>query len=894
MSTALRQLPPRNTLARAPTSSVTRGDGHLTPAESQWHFWRQAECRTAGFPAADALPFGDPALSEAATNCLRATEASTQAWDSLRTTAKSRIRELLVTQRTCGDGTPEFMRIGREILQWRKAVKHIDRRRNDTELSACFPMDICTAAVAAELQRERASADFHQAWILAAEKAQRHAARLAADPLLREAVTWQNRPALHASLNLVAQSGGTRDDATGRRANLLLASYAQRYMMKNDTIGFFGPVGWSSFQEGISSLQFNAGETLLAKRSVYFEDWAMRALADRLSADVALRPWQVPRRVPHLRLEGSRLWVAGRPVEASAEECALLGLCDGRRTSRQIATLLLAHPLLNFEFEKEVLDLLERLSDRRRIDLRFEVRVGDRHPELHLRHQLERIDQRDLREAALSSLQVLEQARGEVARAAGDVQRLNAALAEFDAHFESVCFTSATRNAGVTYGARKPLYEDCVRNMQLAVGTQLRRSLQTPLSLVLQGARWFCHRLGRIVEARLGEVHDSLADANAKAVDLDVFWLHAQDVFFGSITPEIDSLVAEHGRHWATLLIANEPDARRIEWSSEVLRKRVASIFEAPDCGWASGCHQSPDVMVSARSPDDCDASFVLGEVHAGINTLLNHSAQAQHPNPDALMAALQADLQQGRFIPVLSREETRQPIRVQVVTQPGHDTELCFSSDARPLSADHAMVISDLVVERHEGRLVARHRRGGSHRLLVDVFGELLSGLAATRFSLLPNIAHSPRVTIDRLVVQREAWRFPLGDLPFLDARDDVNAYLDVHRWRQLHGLPRLIFVKLPWEAKPFYIDLDSPIYAMMLCRQLRNALRRDVPLSSEIAVTEMLPTPEFLWLTDEAGRRFTSELRIVAIHEADRRPHEDAVSPLHEAQSHSGLAPF
>jgi len=48
-------------------------------------------------------------------------------------------------------------------------------------------------------------------------------------------------------------------------------------------------------------------------------------------------------------------------------------------------------------------------------------------------------------------------------------------------------------------------------------------------------------------------------------------------------------------------------------------------------------------------------------------------------------------------------------------------------------------------------------------------------------------------------------------------------------------------------------------------MCRQLRRAAA-DHP-GRPVRFTEMLPGPDDCWLTEEHGRRYTSELRLVAV---------------------------
>ncbi|MEU5077366.1 hypothetical protein AB0G76_38310, partial [Streptomyces asoensis] len=65
--------------------------------------------------------------------------------------------------------------------------------------------------------------------------------------------------------------------------------------------------------------------------------------------------------------------------------------------------------------------------------------------------------------------------------------------------------------------------------------------------------------------------------------------------------------------------------------------------------------------------------------------------------------------------------------------------------------------------------------------------------------------------------------------------------------------------------EPRPFFVDFDSPVYVNILAKAARRLARKDP--HARLTVTEMLPTPEQTWLTDDQGRHYTSELRLVAV---------------------------
>jgi hypothetical protein len=77
-------------------------------------------------------------------------------------------------------------------------------------------------------------------------------------------------------------------------------------------------------------------------------------------------------------------------------------------------------------------------------------------------------------------------------------------------------------------------------------------------------------------------------------------------------------------------------------------------------------------------------------------------------------------------------------------------------------------------------------------------------------------------------------------------------------------HDLPRFVFVKLPVEVKPFYLDFDSPVYVEIFAKMVRRMVASH-RAKDEVTISEMLPAPGQFWLTDADGHAYTSELRMV-----------------------------
>ena len=113
--------------------------------------------------------------------------------------------------------------------------------------------------------------------------------------------------------------------------------------------------------------------------------------------------------------------------------------------------------------------------------------------------------------------------------------------------------------------------------------------------------------------------------------------------------------------------------------------------------------------------------------------------------------------------------------------------------------------------------------------------------------------------------MVSRERWQAPARTLEWAWTHDPLERFVGARRWTRAHGVPRFAFVKVPIERKPCYVDFDSPVYVDAVAKLVRQS--GECAGAGPVAVTEMLPALDQLWLTDAEGRRYTSELRLVAV---------------------------
>jgi hypothetical protein len=652
-----------------------------------------------------------------------------------------------------------------------------------------------------------------------------------------------------------------RRDSRRRKREDGVASYWQRYCVKNESIGFFGPIAWGILDDAART-RLTLGERLVSRCELFFETWAIERLAAVIERLPSMAEHLRPRRQPFVRLEPGGVRLPQRPpVPLTAQSRAVLAKCDGRLRAREIARTVVAEGV----GAGDVYAILSELRERRLIAWQLDVPVGPR-PEESIRRFLAGVEDDELRAQALALVDELGAAKDAVAEATADPPRLRAALDTLDETFTRLTSATPTRHAGRTYAGRTLVYSDCRRDVTLELGREVAGALE-PLRLLLTSARWLSHTAGQWARVVCDET-DARLRAESSTVDLATLWFACLPIMQRDGPGVVAEARAELQRRWSEIL---KPDLarRRLAYSAADLRDRVAAWFDAPSSGWSLGRYYSPDVLVAA---DDVEAiargdfEVVLGELHPSLNSVLYHCFVAQHPRPDLLWQRVEADFPSPRLAPVLPKES---PPRLTGRTHPILGRPSDFHVELFQCSIDTETtgrrLAADLVVKRRGGRLVVSPERGSSFDV-VDVFSQVLTGFLLEGVGLFGAQArHTPRVVFDRCVIARETWRLDAGELSFARERDLARRFLGARLWWRSQSLPRHVFVTSPLELKPFYVDFDSPVYVGLFTTALRRVLAEGLA-GAMIEIVEMLPTFDQLWLVDRAGNRFVSELRLVA----------------------------
>ncbi|MFW6012387.1 MAG: lantibiotic dehydratase [bacterium] len=836
----------------------------------EWSVWRSLVLRGAGVPARLVLQLSDLAVCRAC----EAFFAAESEWQASRRSSLASVSEALDALRAAGRWSDKDRR--RPLLKTlRKLSKGL--------VPAADGLDAEIRDRIGELphrleQRDRARERFEAAYEDAVRRISEQIRELSRSDRIREAMIWQNRAAAVTVLeHLGSKSRGGPRSSRARQHEELFASYLQRYCVKNDTIGFFGPVSWSRITDRETPVHQSPGESLVDQRRVYFEHWAIERVAQALEQPEH-RPFLCPTLMPYIAFDAGlvrRPFAA--PLKVDEGKSAILELADGTRTALEIATRLSENPGSCWTERGQVLAALDELCRGGILSWRLTVPL-DLHPERRLSEALERIAAPDLRREALDAVRALERDRDAVADSAGNSEALAHALEALETTFTRLTRSSPSRRAGRTYAARGLVYEYCTRSGTYEFGPQVLEKLGPPLELVLIGARWLAGDLNRRCNEALRSVYGKLRSAfGGRPVDSHSLLLQAVTKLFvqpkggPKRRPEFfERSEEEFHRRWSAI-IGPEPvdgDRSTVTYRAEELEPAVREAFGSPGPTWDLARYFSPDVMICAEG----DAAFregnytlVLSEIHCS-NSLGWSCFVSQHPDPDELLANLDRDLRDRAAILVPQIRSTDLPQRMNISLILPRFQRLMFADEPPSLPECQAIASSRCVIDEIDGRLVLRDLATGLVSDATELFNLYLTQECSRILgSLLPPARHRARIVVDDVVIAREAWRFHRGDFAFVDQPDAASRFLEGRRWAAAEKLPRFCFYKLSSERKPCFIDWASPIYVDILSRLIRGAEDGE-----SVTLSEMLPGFGQLWLNDSEGQSYTCELRMAALETA------------------------
>jgi hypothetical protein len=693
------------------------------------------------------------------------------------------------------------------------------------------------------------------------------AAAFACDETVREALVWQN-PALVDNwlgdyADRLSDGGPARLPSRARR-EVVIARYAQRYCARNESIGFFGPVAWARFTPGERDVK-QVGDGGIRRRTVSLETWAVAALADS---------WRQENRIlPHLpvRLDAAtstadgRLWLPRRaPADCAPVTARLLAAVDGRRDCDAVLAVSAAETGAGTD---ELWEELLRLEGQGAVRIGFRVPFGDR-PDAYLRRQVEQVQDGAVRADLLHRLDGIIAARESLQNSRGP-KAVRAALGVLADRFaDAGCAAAAAPRQ--SEHARTLAYVDCRRDTDVQLGDDVLDELRAPLGVLLDSARWLSNEVADAVANGLLERYRRLK-ARRDTVTLSDLQFAASDLLSPQ-GPAATVVREDFQLRWAEILPQRPGGEMRL--TTDAVRPLVGSLFPAGEPRWAAARQHSPDLLLGRAA--DGTFRWVLGELHVALNTLESRVFRTQCDDPDELVRLTAQDMAGGRVAPLYpldAPEVTSRTYPPLALDPPGRYRYWSYAGDEGHPEGSVSVAGTDILVREQDGKLIGEVRGGDWCAPVLEFFGEFLTAASVNLFQLRVRRPHLPRVLLDDVVICRESWSQPVTSIPVPPPGRKIpdRGYQEIRDWAVGLGMPRHVFVRTPLEKKPFYVDFCAPLLLGNFVRAVRRVTAQEEgghePAPAWIDVVEMLPRPEELWLNDAAGRRYTAELRAVAV---------------------------
>lgn len=694
-------------------------------------------------------------------------------------------------------------------------------------------------------------------------------AALVTEDVFREAIRWQNPGASGTWLGTYASriaAGECPKLANRAYRESVVARYAQRYCAKNESIGFFGPVAWARFGASGTGLRQH-GSGGIRRRTAFLETWAVAAIAEAWRHDPRLFPYLPVTLDPATTFADGALYrPQRRPQPCEPGTAALLTAAERYRRVGDLLAATGAEP-----------QALLRLHERGIIRIGFRVPFQAR-PEAHLRQQVAELPPAAPREELLATLDELSALRDALAAARGP-DAVDAALSKLTRRLAEAGCQEAAAPRHSSY-ARTPAYLDCRRDLDVTIGADLLDALRAPLGILLGSARWLASEVAEAVSAGLRERYRWLRARRDRVTLSDLQFATADILSAGG--PVAAEIAGDFQSRWAEILPATSHagTAQEVRLCCAEVGPLADTLFQYSPLRWAVSRYHSPDLLLCRRA--DGSMQWVLGELHVALNTMESRVFLTQSDEPAELISATAADLRAGRVVPLYpldAPEATSRTHPPPALDPPGLYRYWSYTSDEGHPDGAESLPATAITVEEEGGELIGYARGRGWAAPVLEFFGDFLTAVAVDLFRIRPPAAHQPRLVLDDMIIARQSWLVSVDEVALPSRNTADRGYQRVCDWAAAQGLPRHVFAQTAAEPKPFYVDFTAPILVGNFVRAVRRARSAGI---AELTVTEMLPAPDQLWLSDHSGRRYTAEFRLVAVDRQDSSPVVRTISPV------------
>src|SRR6185312_6211114 len=189
---------------------------------------------------------------------------------------------------------------------------------------------------------------------------------------------------------------------------------------------------------------------------------------------------------------------------------------------------------------------------------------------------------------------------------------------------------------------------------------------------------------------------------------------------------------------WADILPL-EPCGHTVQFEGCNLKDKVEQLFPELGAGYYPVRYFCPDLMLAATDEEAIRRSevlYVLGEIHAGKNTLCHAALVEQHPHRNDLVEATQWDHGSACFKILSTHAEETTTVRTSEGVLRPADFLLATTPDAIAPSGFNSHPISKLMLSEQNGALEVVNPADGRRFHILEAFSDLLFGFVMNKAS--------------------------------------------------------------------------------------------------------------------------------------------------------------
>lgn len=655
-------------------------------------------------------------------------------------------------------------------------------------------------------------------------------------PMVRAALTWINQDAWTTGLSQLSRTDVTIRNSRRRSRERLAVNYIQRLSLKNDSVGFYGPMAWAHLDPALSTSKIVASEALIDASSVHFEAWAVEELGRAIPLTLGIDDADAPRRSPMVHLS-SQVVMDWSDFELSSVCAELVRRADGL-LSRAALLASVTSSVISYDTAVGALDeCLERGWITGGVSLS---------PSVHSESQLQQIFSTHPRGPELTQvLQPFLDLRDQLGREPTNFNAVGSLMNKLRTSFTEITGNDARHSAGQMYAGRELVCLEARRGLNATFGRDALEAIG-PLSSLLDAVKWL---LAEIAD-QIDPVLQDLAGRSRNALE---FWL----LSLQEVAPLIDDITARavdefQQRLGAALRHANSnPD----EFNRLVQQRFPRRVLRWPEAQWVS-----PDVLLT-RGPEGWGA--VLGEIHPVSNTLDYQCVASILPDPNRLADLLDATTPKPRLLVVPRRASSGAGFTARTLpaARRPNERQLVLTQNHVAFDGERSIHGVDCPIRYAEGRY--HIEVGDQEHELISLLSDWMRHVLLDHFDLSAPGSH-PRMEVGPLTVVRQKWFIPAAELSsFTTVPEERQAFDGFRRLTHDRGMPPLIYVKLPNETKPLPVLVESPGSVLAFRHNLRQAMKKRDFVG--ITAVEGLPTAPQTWL-QVANEKYCSEHRFVA----------------------------